>query len=102
MRRRFMLFLVTITVTTVRVAMAQDPVKLSPSMYRVLLENDEVRVLEFRAKPGQAEGVHSHPAMTVYDVSGGRIKLTTPDGKSQVLDGKAGTAVWSPPTTHRF
>jgi hypothetical protein len=36
-------------------ASAQDPVKLSPQFYRVLLENEHVRVLEFRAKPGDKE-----------------------------------------------
>ena len=51
MRRRSMLLLVTITVGVARVALAQDPVKLSPTMYKVLLDNDQVRVLEFRASP---------------------------------------------------
>ena len=85
-----------------RSAGAQDPVKLSPTKYKVLLENDHVRVLEFRAKPGESEPMHSHPPMTVYDISGGRIKLTTVDGKSETVDGKPGTAVWSPATVHRF
>ena len=38
---------------------AQDPVKLSPKMYTVLLENEHVRVLEFRAKAGEKEPMHS-------------------------------------------
>ena len=29
---------------------AQDPVKTSPQYYKVLLENDQVRVLEYRLK----------------------------------------------------
>jgi len=102
MRRRSTLLLVTLTVGVARVALAQDPVKLSPTMYKVLLDNDQVRVLEFRAKPGQSEPMHSHPPMTVYDISGGRVKLTIPDGKAEVLDVKPGTAVWSAATTHRF
>jgi hypothetical protein len=32
---------------------AQDPVKTSPQYYKVLLENDQVRVLEYRLKPGE-------------------------------------------------
>lgn len=91
-----------LTVGLTRSAAAQDPVKLSPNMYKILLENDQVRVLEFRAKPGEAEPMHSHPALTVYDITGGRIKLTTADGKSETIDGKAGTAVWSGPTVHRY
>jgi quercetin dioxygenase-like cupin family protein len=99
---RTALVLILLAVGVTHSAAAQDPVKLSPKMYRVLLENDQVRVLEFRAKPGEREPMHSHPAMTVYDISGGRIKLTTPDGRSETIDAKAGGAVWSAATVHRF
>jgi hypothetical protein len=34
-------------------AHAQDPVKTSPQYYKVLLENDQVRVLEYRLKAGE-------------------------------------------------
>jgi hypothetical protein len=34
---------------------AQDPVKASPQYYKVLLENDQVRVLEYRLKAGDKE-----------------------------------------------
>ena len=43
-------------------AHAQDPVKTSPQYYKVLLENDQVRVLEYRLKAGEKEAMHSHPA----------------------------------------
>jgi hypothetical protein len=36
-------------------AFAQDPVKISPQFYKLLLENDQVRVLEYRLKPGEKE-----------------------------------------------
>src|SRR5690349_16488124 len=98
MPRYSMLLLPVLSVGAVRLALAQDPVKLSPAMYKVLLENDKVRVLEFRARPGQSEPMHSHPAMTVYDLSGGRFRLTTPDGKTETLESKPGTAAWSAAT----
>jgi quercetin dioxygenase-like cupin family protein len=47
-------------------AFAQDPVRLSPQYYNVLLENEHVRVLEYRLKPGEKESMHSHPAGIVY------------------------------------
>jgi quercetin dioxygenase-like cupin family protein len=96
------LLVAVLAVGTGRLAVAQDPVKLSPTMYKVLLDNDQVRVLEFRARPGQSEPMHSHPAMTVYDISGGRFRLTTPDGKAETLDTKPGTAAWSAATVHRY
>jgi beta-alanine degradation protein BauB len=81
-------------------ALAQDPVKLSPNNYKVLLENDQVRVLEFRAKPGEKEPMHSHPAYVRYALSGGKTKFSYPDGKTEEREIKAGTASWSEAVTH--
>jgi len=53
-------------------ASAQDPMTTSPQYYKVLLENDQVRVLEYRLKPGEKEPMHSHPAGVVYVLSGAR------------------------------
>jgi hypothetical protein len=41
----------------------QDAVKLSPQYYTVKAENDRVRVLEYRLKPGEKEVMHSHPPL---------------------------------------
>ncbi len=81
-------------------AKPQDPVKISPKMYTVLLENEQVRVLEWRAAPGEKEPLHSHPGMVVYVLSGTKMRFTTADGKSEERESKAGTAVWSEPVTH--
>jgi hypothetical protein len=43
-------------------AFAQDPVKTSPQCYKVLLENDQVRVLEYHLKAGEKEPMHLHPS----------------------------------------
>jgi quercetin dioxygenase-like cupin family protein len=61
-------------------ARAQDPVKTSPQYYKVLLENERVRVLEYRLKPGEKEAMHSHPAGVVYVLSGAKLKFTYSDG----------------------
>ena len=72
--------LLTLSCTT---AHGQDPVTTSPKFYKVLLENDQVRVLEYRLKPGEKEPMHSHPAGVVYVLSGAKVKFTTPDGRSE-------------------
>ncbi len=81
-------------------AKPQDPVKISPKLYTVLLENDQVRVLDYRDKTGEKEPMHSHPAMVVYVLAGTKLRFTTPDGKSEERESKAGTAIWSEPVTH--
>ena len=91
-----------ICLSTATLGFAQDPVKLSPKMYTVLLENDQVRVLEFRCRPGEKEPMHSHPALVAYSVTAAKFKSTTPDGRTEEGDGKAGTAVWGNAVTHSW
>jgi quercetin dioxygenase-like cupin family protein len=81
-------------------AHAQDPVKTSPQYYKVLLENDQVRVLEYHLKPGEKEPMHSHPAGVVYVLSGGKLKFTYPDGRTEEKAAASGETIWREPTTH--
>jgi len=81
-------------------ALAQDVMKVSPETHKVLLENDQVRVLEARMKPGEKVAMHSHPANVVYFFTDGKIKITYPDGKTEVREVKAGVAGWSEGVTH--
>ena len=78
----------------------QDPVKLSPQYYKVLLDNDEVRVLEFHFKPGEKEPMHSHPRGIVYSLADARIKVSFPDGKTEESAIKNGEARWRDAVTH--
>jgi beta-alanine degradation protein BauB len=78
----------------------RDPVKLSPQYYKVLLDNDQVRVLEYRLKPGEKEVMHSHPAGAVYGFNDAKTKMTLPDGKVTESTGKAGDVFWRKPITH--
>ena len=40
---------------------AEDAVKTDPDKYKVVLENERVRVLEYRDKPGEKTKMHTHP-----------------------------------------
>jgi quercetin dioxygenase-like cupin family protein len=82
------------------VASSMDPVKISPQYYKVLLVNDQVRVLEYHLKPGEKEVMHSHPSGIVYTFSDGRMKTTLPNGESHESDRKAGGVIWRDPITH--
>jgi hypothetical protein len=81
-------------------AFAQDPVQVAPDEYKVLLENDRVRVLEFQDKPSDKEGMHSHPDYVVYVVSDFKRKFTQPDGNTLEVEGKAGQTLWRGAETH--
>ena len=77
-----------------------DPVKVAPQAFTVRLDNDKVRVLEYRSKPGDKEAMHSHPAGILIAVNSGKFRSTTPDGKSKDIDYKAGDVVWRDAITH--
>ena len=63
---------------------------------KVVLENEKVRVLEFVLEPGVAMGMHDHPRDRVeITLAGGRVRVTTPDGKTQEVDEKEGSVVWN-------
>jgi beta-alanine degradation protein BauB len=79
---------------------AQDPVTTSPQYYKVLLENDQVRVLEHRLKAGEKELMHSHPAGVVYVLSGATLKFSYPDGKREEKTAATGETIWRDPVTH--
>jgi quercetin dioxygenase-like cupin family protein len=81
-------------------ARAQDPLKVAPDKFKVLFENDQVRVLDYNGKAGEKLAMHSHPDHVIYNVTGGKTKFTTADGKSQEMESKTGEATWVPATTH--
>ena len=81
-------------------AYGQDPVKTSPQFYKVLLENEQVRVLEYRLKPGEKEPMHSHPAGVVYVLSGTKLKFSYPDGRTEERAAATGETIWRDPVTH--
>ena len=77
-----------------------DPVALNPGRYTVLLENEHVRVLEMRDKPGDVTAMHSHPGNVVYIFSPAQRRFTFPDGTTKVADVKAGQVLWSDGGAH--
>lgn len=79
-------------------ASAQDAARVSPTVVKVKLENE--RVLETISNPGDKEGWHSHPANIVYVIDGGTLRISTPDGKSNDVEFKAGDTLYRAPVIH--
>jgi hypothetical protein len=61
---------------------ASDAVVVAPHIYKVVLENDRVRILEARAKPGDQAEMHSHPASVAVFITGAQIRFRVPDGQT--------------------
>lgn len=70
-----------------------DPVEVSPELYRVVFENDRVRVLEYRDHPGDATRAHHHPDSVMVTLSSFRRRLQS-GGREVDLDMPAFQARW--------
>ena len=84
---------------------ALDAVAAAPDSHRVLLDNDQVRVLEVTLQPGEREPAHTHrwPSVMVgldaariryYDADE-KLRFETPEGRED--DGAALAANWLGP-----
>ena len=69
--------LVSMSTLAVVAAKAQDPAKIDPAHYKVLLDNEYVRILDVRHKPGDKSPMHSHPHHAVYWLTGSTLKFTS-------------------------
>jgi quercetin dioxygenase-like cupin family protein len=83
-----------------RAAARQDAAAVSPTVVKVKFANARVRVLETISHPGDHEGWHSHPANVVYVIAGGKLRITTPDGKSNDVEFKSGDTLYRDPAIH--
>ena len=80
---------------------AQDVTKVASKEYKkVLLDNENVRVIEVEFAPGAVAAMHSHPAHVVYVVAGGKMEMTENGKKPVVRELKTGDASYNLPVTH--
>lgn len=80
--------------------MAEDAVKVAPHVYKVLFENERVRVLDVNMEADGSTEMHSHPDTLIYALSGGKVTFTDPSGDVADLDISAGDTIWVDATEH--
>lgn len=81
-------------------AMARDPTATDGDKYKVLLENDRVRVLAYTDAPGDRTHEHRHPAFVLYALAPFKRRLHLPGGKTVTREFKAGDVFQSGGETH--
>ena len=72
----------------------RDAVKVTPQYYTVRLDNDRVRVLDYRLPAGQAEALHTHEPGVAYVISGAKLRTATADGVASEGTLTAGDVHW--------
>ncbi|HWN99751.1 MAG TPA: hypothetical protein VNS63_10820 [Blastocatellia bacterium] len=97
---RSFLFLTFFALAT-PMALAQDPVQVDAKHYKVMFENEQVRVLRIHYNPKEKSVMHEHPASVVVFLNTSKAKFTLPDG-SMVADGggKAGSVRYADAGKH--
>jgi hypothetical protein len=81
-------------------ATAQDAANTDGDKYKVVLDNAQVRVLEYRDLPGDKTHQHQHPAFVAVALAPFKRKLLMPDGRTVMREFKAGDVVYSAGETH--
>jgi beta-alanine degradation protein BauB len=58
-----------------------EPTLTDPDKYKVIFENESVRVLEYRDEPGQRTSPHEHPDGVMYTLSDFERRLIGPTAR---------------------
>ena len=66
----------------------------------MVLQNERVRVLEYRDSPGQRTSPHHHPDYVMCALSGLRRKRILSDGREVVRDVRPGDVAWGKGESH--
>src|SRR5688572_5160088 len=77
--------------------------KVKPASYRVVLENEQIRVIEYNTgseKDVCGFGMHTHPAHLYIMKTDAKLRIVTPDGKESFENSKAGDVGWAPVEQH--
>ena len=83
-------------------AQAQSAATVQPQSYKVVLENQYIRVLEYNSRPGMGvcgDGRHSHPAHLTVPLSPGKAKIKV-GGKEIIAPAETGGVFWEDAVTH--
>ncbi len=75
-------------------------IKQTIQVFKPLLENERVRLLDFKLQPGKKTAHHSHPDTVVYALNDHKLRFILPDDEEKVVELKLGQAIWINAETH--
>lgn len=88
----------TVLLASAAFAQSQSVASKTPERETIkpLLENDQIKVMEMRFKPGARTEALSHPNRFVYALTDGALVFSPPTAKPYELSFNAGEALWLP------
>lgn len=77
-----------------------DPLETDPDKYKVILENERVRVFDYTDKPGDKTKLHHHRAFVLYALSAFKRRLHFENGNTADKEFKGGEIIWNDEQSH--
>lgn len=74
--------------------LALDAVRIEPTRFKVVFENDRVRVVRLRFGPRERGVMVSHPPRVLVTLTDVSVKLLFADGRTDQRGAPAGVAAW--------
>ena len=74
--------------------LALDAVRIEPTRFKVIFENDRVRVVRLRFAPHERGVMVSHPPRVLVTLTDVSVKLLFADGRTDERGAPAGVAAW--------
>lgn len=81
-------------------AAGQDPARVSPETYRLVLENEAVRIFRVSGPAGNKVAVHAHPDHLAIALTAARIQFTRPGAEPETVDLASESATYVPAGAH--
>ena len=100
MKTRAVFSIISLALVGPATALAQDPVTVAPTHYKVVFENPSIRVLRIDYAPGTKSAMHQHPDAIVIPLAASKVRFATPDGKSTDSELASESAMYMPAGTH--
>lgn len=97
---RVLSMVVALTAFAAVQARAQDPTVVDSTHYKLVFENDEVRVLRITYGPREKSVMHEHPAAVAVFLTNSTARFTLPDGQTVDAAYGAGDAIWTEAGPH--
>jgi quercetin dioxygenase-like cupin family protein len=79
---------------------AMDATKVAPTLYKMIQDTMNIRVLTATYKPGASSALHAHPDNAIYIIEGGNSEFTDKEGKKQAMGMAKGMATVMPAGVH--
>jgi hypothetical protein len=96
MMRRALLIAAAIVLVPCGLVVAQDK-KETIAAYKLVLDNDRVRVFQANFKPGDKVAMRNYPSHLVYPLTDGTLIFVPAGRTGYEVNFKTGEALWFPP-----